>query len=190
MLTDGLEWCGLLFCFYQLFGLSFWRHPFTAEHPLLRHWCSATFLRKIISVTDVFEMTSVDLSGHLDLSAFSLIADDDEDGGVFSSEDVSALSKHQNTFKKRVNEFYLHIFSPPLTSHIIPSWRSVWRRRDDHDRGPEGWFRDLRHSNTTCDLKYGTKGWRGCIIYTEDCLISVTCVSEMHRSVSVFSGRR
>ncbi len=36
ILTDGLEWCGLLWCFYQLFGLSFWRHPFTAEHPLLR----------------------------------------------------------------------------------------------------------------------------------------------------------
>ncbi len=29
--------CGLLWCFYQLFGLSFWRHPFTAEHTLLRH---------------------------------------------------------------------------------------------------------------------------------------------------------
>ncbi len=38
----GVVWitCGLLWCFYQLFGLSFWRHPFTAEHPLLRHWCS------------------------------------------------------------------------------------------------------------------------------------------------------
>ncbi len=34
-LTDGLEWCGLLWCFYQLFGLSFWRHPFTAEDPLV-----------------------------------------------------------------------------------------------------------------------------------------------------------
>ncbi len=43
MLIDGLEWCGLLWCFYQLFGLSFWRHPFTAEHPLLRHWCRDTF---------------------------------------------------------------------------------------------------------------------------------------------------
>ncbi len=34
----GVVWitCGLLWCFYQLFGLSFWRHPFTAEHPLLR----------------------------------------------------------------------------------------------------------------------------------------------------------
>ncbi len=63
MLTDGLEWCGLLWRFYQTFiltapihcrasidshsdgthslqsihRLSFWRHPFTAEHPLLRH---------------------------------------------------------------------------------------------------------------------------------------------------------
>ncbi len=45
MLTDGLEWCGLLWCFYQLFGLSFWRHPFTAEDPLLRQWCNATFLQ-------------------------------------------------------------------------------------------------------------------------------------------------
>ncbi len=43
----GVVWitCGLLWCFYQLFGLSFWRHPFTAEHPLLRQWCSDTFLQ-------------------------------------------------------------------------------------------------------------------------------------------------
>ncbi len=26
----------IIVIFYQLFGLSFWRHPFTAEHPLLR----------------------------------------------------------------------------------------------------------------------------------------------------------
>ncbi len=38
-LTDGLEWCGLLWCFYQQFGLSFWRHPFTAEESLLNKWC-------------------------------------------------------------------------------------------------------------------------------------------------------
>ncbi len=49
--------CGLLWCFYQLFGLSFWRHPFTAEHPLLRHWCSDTFLHtwwrnKLIYILD------------------------------------------------------------------------------------------------------------------------------------------
>ncbi len=41
--TDGLEWCGLLvdYCdvfFNQLFGLSFWRHPFTAEDPLVSKW--------------------------------------------------------------------------------------------------------------------------------------------------------
>ncbi len=43
----GVMWitCGLLWCFYQLFGLSFWRHPFTAEHPLLSKWCNATFLQ-------------------------------------------------------------------------------------------------------------------------------------------------
>ncbi len=33
-------WSGVDYCdfFYQLFGLSFWRHPFTAEHPLRSNW--------------------------------------------------------------------------------------------------------------------------------------------------------
>ncbi len=37
--------CVLLWCFYQLFGLSFWRHPFTAEDPLVKNWYNATFLQ-------------------------------------------------------------------------------------------------------------------------------------------------
>ncbi len=43
----GVVWitCGLLWCFYQLFGLSFWRHPFTAEDPLVSKWWNATFLQ-------------------------------------------------------------------------------------------------------------------------------------------------
>ncbi len=55
----GVVWitCGLLWGFYQLFGLSFWRHPFTAEDPLLSKWCNATFIydtnhKKIISILD------------------------------------------------------------------------------------------------------------------------------------------
>ncbi len=42
----GVVWitCGLLWCFYQLFGLSFWRHPFTLKDPLVSKWCNATFL--------------------------------------------------------------------------------------------------------------------------------------------------
>ncbi len=39
------EWESILWCFYQLFGLKFWRHPFTAEHPLLSQRCKATFLQ-------------------------------------------------------------------------------------------------------------------------------------------------
>ncbi len=38
-LTDALESCELLWCSYQLFRLSFWRHPFTAEDPLVSKWC-------------------------------------------------------------------------------------------------------------------------------------------------------
>ncbi len=43
----GLIWitCGLLWCFYQLFGLSFWRHPFTAEDPLVSKWCITKFIQ-------------------------------------------------------------------------------------------------------------------------------------------------
>ncbi len=36
---------GLLWCFYQLLGLTFWRHPFTAEDPLVSKWCNAKFLQ-------------------------------------------------------------------------------------------------------------------------------------------------
>ncbi len=44
----GVVWitCGLLWCFYKLFGLSFWRHPFTAEDPLVNKWWNATFLHR------------------------------------------------------------------------------------------------------------------------------------------------
>ncbi len=44
-LINRLEWCGLLWCFYQLFWLSFWRHPFTAEDPLVSKCCNATFIQ-------------------------------------------------------------------------------------------------------------------------------------------------
>ncbi len=56
-LTDGLEWCGLLWCFYQLFGLSFWRHPFTADDPLVNKWFNDTFLQ-ICSDKDTSSSTS------------------------------------------------------------------------------------------------------------------------------------
>ncbi len=49
--------------FYQLFGLSFWRHPFTAEHPLVSKWCNATFLQiwwrnKLIYILDSLRVST------------------------------------------------------------------------------------------------------------------------------------
>ncbi len=43
----GVVWitCRLLWLFYQLFELLFWRHPFTADDALLNKWCNATFLQ-------------------------------------------------------------------------------------------------------------------------------------------------
>ncbi len=35
----------LLWCIYQLYGLSFRRHPFTAEDPLVSKWCNAKYLQ-------------------------------------------------------------------------------------------------------------------------------------------------
>ncbi len=46
--------CGLLRCFYQQFGLLFWRHPFTAEDPLVSKWCHAKFLQVLINKNYIF----------------------------------------------------------------------------------------------------------------------------------------
>ncbi len=42
MLIDEME---PLWCFYQLFELSFWRHPFTAEDPFMIKWCNDKWLQ-------------------------------------------------------------------------------------------------------------------------------------------------
>ncbi len=39
-------WNEKLFFFYQLFGISFWRHPFNAEDAFVNKWCNAKFLKK------------------------------------------------------------------------------------------------------------------------------------------------
>ncbi len=39
----GVVW--IMVMFLSSFGLSFWRHPFTAEDPLVSKWCNATFLQ-------------------------------------------------------------------------------------------------------------------------------------------------
>ncbi len=43
MLIDGLEldYLWIIVMFSQLFGLSFWRHPFTAEDLLVSKWSDA-----------------------------------------------------------------------------------------------------------------------------------------------------
>ncbi len=58
--TCGLLW---LLYFYQLFGPSFWWHPFTAEHPLVCKWCNATFFQ-------IWRRNKLILDG-LGVSAFS-----------------------------------------------------------------------------------------------------------------------
>ncbi len=54
--------CALLWCFYEFFGLSFWRHPFTAENLLVRKWCNAKFTvpmkKKINEILDGLRMST------------------------------------------------------------------------------------------------------------------------------------
>ncbi len=55
-MSQGINWwtgvvwitCGLLWFFNQMFGLSFWRHPFTAEDPLVSKWCNAKLKKKTV----------------------------------------------------------------------------------------------------------------------------------------------
>ncbi len=59
LLHQVLEWCGLLVMFLSTL---FWRH-ITAEHPLLRHWCSDTFLQiwwrnKLILIMDGLKVST------------------------------------------------------------------------------------------------------------------------------------
>ncbi len=64
---SGVVWiiCGLLWCFYQLFGLSFWRHPFTAEHPLVSKWFLKIWCRnKLIYILDGLRVSTFSANFH------------------------------------------------------------------------------------------------------------------------------
>ncbi len=51
-LLDELDSFGLLWCFYQLFGLSLWWHPFTAEDPLVSEFLQTWWRNKLIYILD------------------------------------------------------------------------------------------------------------------------------------------
>ncbi len=42
---SGVDYLWIFVMSYQLCGRSFWRHPFTAEDPLVSKWWNATFLQ-------------------------------------------------------------------------------------------------------------------------------------------------
>ncbi len=69
----GVVWItfGLLWCFYQRFGLSFWRHPFTAEDPLESKWCNAKFLQ-ICSDQEINSSTSCMAWGWVNIQQISI----------------------------------------------------------------------------------------------------------------------
>ncbi len=42
---SGVDCLWIIVMFLSADGLSFWRHPFTAEHPLVSKWWNAKFLQ-------------------------------------------------------------------------------------------------------------------------------------------------
>ncbi len=94
----GVVWitCGLLWCFYQLFGLSFWRHPFTAEHPLVSKWCNATFSpiwwrNKLIYILDDLRVSTFSAKKKLGGWTFPLITMLNDTLYCFSALEMSVL---------------------------------------------------------------------------------------------------
>ncbi len=45
MVWSGVDYLWIILMFYQLFGLSIWRHPFPANDPMVSKWCNAKFLQ-------------------------------------------------------------------------------------------------------------------------------------------------
>ncbi len=62
---DVIWWTGLLWCFYQLFGLSFWRHPFTTTAETLMHFSKSddeTLILDGLRVVSILEGKEIWLS--------------------------------------------------------------------------------------------------------------------------------
>ncbi len=130
-----MNWSGLLWCFYyQLFGLSFWRHPFTAEHPLLSKWCNATFQicsdegvsvrRKEVSRSHLF--TKIKTSEHLQRSCLCFL----KVNGAFKYENPSSMKAQcMGTLAvrgaKRVKFIYWFVHFP-----ISSFWRHPFTAED------------------------------------------------------------
>lgn len=72
-------------------------------------------LRKQFLLADTCETTAVDLSARS--SSVIVDDDDDDDDGVCNSEDVSALSKHQNTKVNDLKSSYG--LSPHVPHHFL-----------------------------------------------------------------------
>ncbi len=59
-----MDWTGVDYCDVFI-RLSFWRHPFTAEHPLMKHWCRGTFPQrrnKLILIWDGLRVSTFSFS--------------------------------------------------------------------------------------------------------------------------------
>ncbi len=102
----GVMWitCGLLLFFYQLFGLSFWWHPFTEEDIFVSKWCNAKFLQ-ICSDEETSSSTSWMPEGEYIFIKFSFL------GELFLT-----------CFYVKHKLLYIH-----YENHSAQVWENTWR---------------------------------------------------------------
>ncbi len=101
----GVVW--IIVMFYQLFGLSFWRHPFTAEHPLVSEISPDLFpwRNKWIYILDGFKSTLVCMMRDNKEIWFDVIALDQK-----ISNQASHAFKHEGLLSNEIR-FMLSVFS-------------------------------------------------------------------------------
>ncbi len=139
----GVMWitCGLLWCFYQLFGLSFWRHPFTAEDPLVSKWWKNKFLQ-ICSDEETKSSTSWIAWGWVNFQK------------IFSFDQTSFNVNENNTWYNSAvtRKVKLQYFSEAVILYILCwstveyqfFWNSLWWRWQ-----PDSW-------SDSCSIRWGS----------------------------------
>ncbi len=122
-----MDWSGVDYCDVFI-RLSFWWHPFTEEHPLLRHWCRDTFLQtwwrnKLILISDGLRVNTnfyFWLNYSFNKTQWILF--------FLTPKHVSLTSSGSSPHQTHLKQLNLHerLTSSPGIVHDFVYWESLW----------------------------------------------------------------